>query len=66
MEDIMEEPVLDIDTSDANNPLAVVEYIEDLYAYYRKVEVHLESIVWNICLSIFFIFLFQGSVLIFQ
>ncbi|XP_004512252.1 G2/mitotic-specific cyclin-1 [Cicer arietinum] len=38
MEDIMEEPVLDIDTSDANNPLAVVEYIEDLYAYYRKVE----------------------------
>ncbi|XP_073220786.1 G2/mitotic-specific cyclin-1-like isoform X1 [Cicer arietinum] len=38
MEDIMEETVLDIDTSDANNPLAVVEYIEDLYAYYRKVE----------------------------
>lgn len=42
MEDILEEPVLDIDTRDANNPLAVVDYIEDLYSYYRKVEVHLE------------------------
>ncbi|GAU29830.1 hypothetical protein TSUD_223760 [Trifolium subterraneum] len=38
MEDIMEEPVLDIDTCDADNPLAVTEYIEDLYSYYRKVE----------------------------
>ncbi|KAK2373683.1 CYCLIN B2-4 [Trifolium repens] len=38
MEDIMEEPILDIDTTDANNPLAVTEYIEDLYSYYRKVE----------------------------
>ncbi|WJX55885.1 G2/mitotic-specific cyclin-1 [Trifolium repens] len=38
MEDIMEEPILDIDTSDADNPLAVTEYIEDLYSYYRKVE----------------------------
>ncbi|CAH9094823.1 unnamed protein product [Cuscuta epithymum] len=39
MEDIYEESVsLDIDSGDAKNPLAVVEYIEDLYAYYRKVE----------------------------
>ncbi|WJX61549.1 G2/mitotic-specific cyclin-1 [Trifolium repens] len=38
MEDIMEEPILDIDTTDANNPLAVTEYIEDLYSLYRKVE----------------------------
>ncbi|GAU29832.1 hypothetical protein TSUD_223780 [Trifolium subterraneum] len=38
MEDIPEEPVMDIDTSDENNPLAVTEYIEDLYSYYRKVE----------------------------
>ncbi|KAJ1403868.1 Cyclin-like [Sesbania bispinosa] len=39
MEDIVvEEPVLDIDTCDANNPLAVVDYIEDLYSYYRKME----------------------------
>jgi hypothetical protein len=45
MEDIMEEPILDIDTSDADNPLAVTEYIEDLYSYYRKVEVHFESII---------------------
>ncbi|MCH97229.1 G2/mitotic-specific cyclin-1-like, partial [Trifolium medium] len=38
MEDIMEEPILDIDASDENNPLAVTEYIEDLFSYYRKVE----------------------------
>ncbi|KAI5438615.1 G2/mitotic-specific cyclin-1 isoform X1 [Lathyrus oleraceus] len=38
MEDMMEEHVLDIDISDANDPLAVAEYVEDLYAYYRKVE----------------------------
>nr|GMC99005.1 G2/mitotic-specific cyclin-2-like [Ipomoea batatas] len=38
MEDIFEDAVLDIDSGDARNPLAVVEYIEDLYAYYRKME----------------------------
>jgi hypothetical protein len=43
MEDIMEEPI-NIDTSDADNPLAVTEYIEDLYSFYIKVEVHFESI----------------------
>lgn len=45
MEDIMEEPVMDIDTPDAKNPLAVVDYIQDLYSYYSKVEVHFDSIV---------------------
>ena len=39
MEDINEEMILDIDSNDANNSLAVVEYIEDLYSYYRQVEV---------------------------
>ncbi|KAI4327829.1 hypothetical protein L6164_020246 [Bauhinia variegata] len=38
MEDIVEEPIVDIDSCDANNPLAVVDYVEDLYAYYRKME----------------------------
>lgn len=38
MEDIFEEPVLDIDSCDAKNPLAVTDYVEDLYAYYRKME----------------------------
>lgn len=38
MEDIAEEPVVDIDSCDAKNPLAVVDYIEDLYSYYRKME----------------------------
>lgn len=40
MEDIVEEPVVDIDGSDAKNPLAVVDYVEDMYAYYRKMEVN--------------------------
>ncbi|CAA7035682.1 unnamed protein product [Microthlaspi erraticum] len=43
MEDIIEEedeeePILDIDEHDANNPLAVVEYVQDLYEFYRKNE----------------------------
>ncbi|GMJ10578.1 CYCLIN B2;4 [Hibiscus trionum] len=38
MEDIDEEPFLDIDNSDKNNPLAVVEYIDDLYKFYREAE----------------------------
>lgn len=40
MEDITEEPILNIDDSDAKNPLAVVDYVEDLYDYYRKMEVN--------------------------
>ncbi|KAL8151823.1 hypothetical protein V2J09_021631 [Rumex salicifolius] len=38
MEDIFEEPVLDIDGCDAKNPLAVVDYVSDLYAYYTRME----------------------------
>lgn len=41
MEDVtVEEPILDIDVSDARNSLAAVEYVQDLYAFYRKMEVH--------------------------
>jgi len=43
MEDIVEEeeeePVMDIDGRDKKNPLAVVDYIEDIYANYRRTEV---------------------------
>ncbi|KAK1410518.1 hypothetical protein QVD17_37055 [Tagetes erecta] len=38
MEDIFEESVIDIDVCDQGNHLAVVEYVEDLYANYRKME----------------------------
>ncbi|GKV48324.1 hypothetical protein SLEP1_g55148 [Rubroshorea leprosula] len=38
MEDVAEEPVLDIDSTDKKNPLAVVEYIDDLYHFYKKAE----------------------------
>ncbi|XP_027092186.1 G2/mitotic-specific cyclin-2-like [Coffea eugenioides] len=39
MEDIAVEQVVDIDSVDKNNPLAVVEYIDDLYAYYKRTEI---------------------------
>ncbi|XP_010467538.1 PREDICTED: cyclin-B2-1-like [Camelina sativa] len=39
MEDVtVEEPVLDIDVLDAKNSLAAVEYVQDLYAFYRTME----------------------------
>ncbi|KAL3527286.1 hypothetical protein ACH5RR_011942 [Cinchona calisaya] len=38
MEDIFEETIEDIDKCDAKNPLAVADYVEDLYAYYRRME----------------------------
>ncbi|KHG12980.1 G2/mitotic-specific cyclin-1 [Gossypium arboreum] len=39
MEDIIiEEPNVDIDGCDTKNPLAVVEYVEDLHAYYKNME----------------------------
>lgn len=36
-----EEQVIDIDSSDTKNPLAVTEYIDidDIYTYYKKMEV---------------------------
>lgn len=40
MEDVEEEPpFVDIDNGDKKNPLAVVEYIDDLYNFYKKAEV---------------------------
>ncbi|KAI4321667.1 hypothetical protein MLD38_035024 [Melastoma candidum] len=38
MEDVDDEPVLDINSSDKKNALAAVEYIEDLYQFYKKSE----------------------------
>ncbi|KAB2094898.1 hypothetical protein ES319_A02G191200v1 [Gossypium barbadense] len=39
MEDIIiEEPIVDIDGCDTKNPFAVVEYVEDLHAYYKNME----------------------------
>lgn len=40
MEDV-QEPVLDIDACDRTDPLAVVEYIDDIYSLYKKIEVGL-------------------------
>ncbi|XP_038715611.1 cyclin-B2-4-like isoform X1 [Tripterygium wilfordii] len=38
MEDVVEEAVVDIDSCDKKDPLAVVEYIDDLYEFYKKAE----------------------------
>ncbi|CAN7120126.1 hypothetical protein BRARA_K01353 [Brassica rapa] len=38
MEEEEQEPVLDIDVDDAHNPLAVIEYVQDLHEFYRKNE----------------------------
>ncbi|KAH6760011.1 Cyclin B2 [Perilla frutescens var. hirtella] len=38
MEDIFEETVVDIDGGDAKDQLAVADYVEDLYAHYKKME----------------------------
>lgn len=39
MEDVAEDPVMDIDNDEKKNPLAVVEYIDDIYNFYKKAEV---------------------------
>ncbi|KAI5596562.1 hypothetical protein BDE02_02G009400 [Populus trichocarpa] len=39
MEDVEEEPIMDIDGCDKKNPLAVVEYVDDLYNFYKKAEI---------------------------
>ncbi|XP_072968281.1 cyclin-B2-2-like isoform X1 [Typha angustifolia] len=38
MEDLEEEMVPDIDTFDSNNPLAVVDYVDEIYKFYRQTE----------------------------
>lgn len=42
MEDT-EDPIVDIDSGNLKDPLAVVEYVDDIYAYYRKTEVICDS-----------------------
>ncbi|KAM6543534.1 hypothetical protein CsatB_007981 [Cannabis sativa] len=44
MEDIADELVIDIDNCDKLNPLAVTEYIDEIYAYYKKVEIQVTEI----------------------
>lgn len=39
MEDLNEDQVVDIDICDKKNPLAVVEYIDDIYSFYKEAEV---------------------------
>ncbi|PHT54810.1 hypothetical protein CQW23_03296 [Capsicum baccatum] len=40
MEDAEDWSVMDIDSSDKKNELTIVKYIDDIYAYYMKAEVH--------------------------
>ncbi|KAF5186740.1 Cyclin, partial [Thalictrum thalictroides] len=38
MEDAVPQSVMDIDSGDVKNPLAVVEYVQDIYSYYKDTE----------------------------
>lgn len=38
--------ILDIDAADIDNELAVVEYVEDMYKFYKLVEV---NVIYHIC-----------------
>lgn len=39
MSDKPKAQIVDIDAADANNDLAVVEYVEEIYKYYKSAEV---------------------------
>ena len=39
MEDTEEEEMHDIDSCDVGNSLAVVEYVDEIYSFYRRTEV---------------------------
>jgi hypothetical protein len=36
--------IVDIDAGDANNELAAVEYLEDIYKFYKMIEVTINNI----------------------
>ncbi|XP_077231232.1 cyclin-B2-2-like [Tasmannia lanceolata] len=38
MKDLVEETVPDIDSCDSKNPLAVVDYVEEIYTFYKQIE----------------------------
>ena len=46
MEDAEDWSIVDIDSPDKKNSLAVVEYTDDIYAYYKKAEVEVLSPVF--------------------
>lgn len=51
MEDVAEELLMDIDGRDNKNPLAVVEYINDLHNFYMKAEVSLLDLSFRVYYS---------------
>ncbi|KAM3407712.1 hypothetical protein ACQJBY_001221 [Aegilops geniculata] len=47
MEDTEEEEMHDIDNCDVGNSLAVVEYVDEIYSFYRRTEVHYKlELLW--------------------
>lgn len=47
-----EERVIDIDACDEKNPLAVVEYINDIYTFYKKFEVTWSCLTRTFCIAV--------------
>ncbi|PHT66038.1 G2/mitotic-specific cyclin-2 [Capsicum annuum] len=65
MEDTEDWSVVDIDSSDKKKKLTVVEYIDDIYAYYKTSEVELVSFfVIELCLVEYEMFRFLPSMLV--
>ncbi|KAF3682109.1 putative U-box domain-containing protein 15-like [Capsicum annuum] len=52
MEDAEDWLVMDIDSSDKKNELTIVEYIDDIYAYYKKVHYKFELMEKTLYLTI--------------
>lgn len=52
MEKRQKEKIVDIDSADAENDLAAVEYVEDIYSFYKSVEVTTLLIYYSRSLSL--------------
>lgn len=50
-----EEKIIDIDAADADNELAAVEYIEDMYKFFKLVEVILQIFPYIYNLQLYFL-----------
>lgn len=45
------EKIVDIDAADAGNELAALEYVEDIYKFYKLVEVHFSPLQFEFILQ---------------
>lgn len=51
------EQIVDIDAADVNNELAVLEYVEDIYNFYKLAEVYCLELELILIAAVYFMFL---------